>query len=150
MCSALRSDPRDDAGLRVTIAGNAHAIRQALADLVTRPPLAGLCPADRGSAEIVLAEILNNIAEHAYAGRDGPIEICLSPEKAGIACTIADIGIGMPGGQLPHGDLNHVSEVSALSEGGYGWFLIRSLTADLHYHRRRNRNELRFRIVAGQ
>lgn len=150
MCSALRSDPRDDVGLKLTIAGNAHAIRQALADLVTRPPLAGLCPADRGSAEIVLAEILNNIAEHAYAGQGGPIEICLSPEQAGIACRIADIGIGMPGGQLPSGNLNDISEVSDLSEGGYGWFLIRSLTADLHYLRRRNRNELRFRIVAGQ
>ena len=150
MCSALRSDPRENAGLKLTIAGNAPSIRQALTELALRPPLAALCVADRGSAEIVLAEILNNIAEHAYAGRGGPIELCVVAEETGIACTIIDGGVAMPNGELPRGDLHLATDARDLSEGGYGWFLIRSLTTDLRYLRRHNRNELRFRILAGQ
>lgn len=121
-----------------------------MAEMVTRPPLASLCPADRGTAEIVLAEILNNISEHAYGGRGGPIEICLLWEEMGIACTVIDTGAGMPHGQLPRGDLRVHPDAADLSEGGYGWFLIRSLTSDLRYLRQHNRNELSFRIVLGQ
>ena len=31
----------------------------------------------RGTVELVLAEVLNNVAEHAYAGGSGPVAVDL-------------------------------------------------------------------------
>lgn len=149
MRSALRSEP-GEAGLRLTIAGNSHAIRRGLSDLFLRHPLAALCAADRGTAEIVLAEVLNNIAEHGYAGQGGLIELNLVRHRTGILCTVIDKGIAMPDGALPRGELKVAGASCDLSEGGYGWFLIRTLTRDLRYRRWRGRNELRFRLVPEQ
>ena len=49
--------------------------------------LRSLSPDDRGTAEIVLAEVLNNIAEHAYARFPGQIRLSLS--QADRACCSA-------------------------------------------------------------
>jgi serine/threonine-protein kinase RsbW len=78
--------------------------------------------------ELVLAEVLNNVAEHAYAGGSGPVEVGLAPRPCGIACRIVDSGLAMPNGQLPRGTC-HRSTPGDLPEGGFGWHLIRSLTA---------------------
>jgi len=101
-----------------------------------------------GVVEIVLAEVLNNVVEHAYAehGR-GVIELDVKREGQRLTFVIRDDGRPMPGGIAPGGipqDLD-VAEKD-LPEGGFGWFLIRELTRDLRYHRTGNRNELRFFI----
>lgn len=110
-----------------------------------------LVPAsERSSAvEIVLAEVLNNIVEHAYgeSGR-GLIELEVDRAPVGLVFRIRDEGLEMPGGAVPPGapqDLD-VSERD-LPEGGFGWFLIHELTEDLAYRRVGNRNELSFRIA---
>lgn len=105
---------------------------------------------DRASAvEIVLAEALNNVVEHAYAesGR-GLVELEVDRAPAGLAFRIRDEGLEMPGGAVPPGAA-HDLDVTArdLPEGGFGWFLIHELTEDLAYRRVGNRNELTFRIA---
>ena len=51
----------------------------------------------------------------------------------------------MPGLTLPEGTLAEIgSEVEDLPEGGFGWFLIRTLTNDLSYLRLQEQNILSF------
>lgn len=136
---------------RLVTASDPDAVRQGLLALVTQPPLSGLPEDRRGIAELVLAEVLNNIVEHAYSTGSGDIEITVEERPGGIGFLVVDDGAAMPDGPPPGmlpaglgGDLDH------LPEGGFGWHLIRSLTFDLSYTRKNNRNVLSFLISEDQ
>lgn len=90
-------DP-DGAGASGTcvLSMDAHAVRAGLAHMTAGPPLSRLTPDQRGTVEVVLAEVLNNIAEHAYAGGPGKITVTLGLIGAGLACQVIDDGGAMP------------------------------------------------------
>jgi serine/threonine-protein kinase RsbW len=118
------------------------SVRAALRAITSAPPVCDLVPDQRATVELVLAEVLNNVAEHAYADRPGHVAVTVSLRPLGLACEVLDEGAAMPNnappaGQLPEGDL---------PEGGFGWHLIRSLTQDLSYRRKRGTNRLSFCI----
>jgi serine/threonine-protein kinase RsbW len=136
--------PRSDATSQLFTADPAE-VRLALARLIAASPVQDLPEDDRGTVELVLAEVLNNVAEHAYAGGSGPVEVGLCATPLGIACRIVDRGLAMPDGQVPRGDLPQAAP-DDLPEGGFGWHLIRSLTADLTYARSAGQNRLSFLI----
>ena len=128
-----------------------YSVREALAMMLALPPLCTLGPEGRGTAEIVLAEVLNNIAEHAYADRVGLVAVTISPGARGLSCLLVDQGLAMPGNRLPEGLLPPSrqpggQEVSLddLPEGGFDWHLIRSLTQDLTYLRSEGENRVSF------
>lgn len=105
----------------------------------------GLSAILRAEAELVLAEVLNNIAEHAYRGRVGPIVLRLKPCAGGVFCLLSDDGVAMPGGGLPEGQRPGIDVArDDLPEGGFGWHLIRLLTSRLRYDRRSGCNRLGF------
>lgn len=122
------------------------AVRSGLQNLFAQEPLCSLCDDTRGTAEIVMAEALNNIVEHAYAAQAGLIEIWVGLGATGLECSISDYGRPMPDFQLPKGQQHDLAQMDDLPEGGFGWFLIRSLAQDLQYQRRYNQNLLRFRL----
>ncbi len=131
-----------------TIFADSLSVRAALADLGTSLTRVGI-PSDRiETLEIVVAEVLNNIVEHAY--RDmvpGPIDIQVDAQDGALQCAVSDCGATMPGACLPQGaHPRHGSSIDDLPDGGYGWFLIRTLAQDLTYARTGGRNVLRFRI----
>ena len=103
---------------------------------------------EAGTMELVLAEVLNNIVEHAFAdGGPGRIELTITKDALGLQCRVEDNGAPMPGGMLPAGVLpSNAVEVDELPEGGFGWFLIRDLTRELSYARDGGRNLLMFRL----
>ena len=117
---------------------------QALADL-------RLSRHERDTVELVLAEVMNNVCEHAYRGSsDGLIGLQVERDGAGLLCQVLDDGLPMPGGEPPGGlpvDLDRSPH--ELPEGGFGWFLLRELTSDLAYHRIDGRNRLSFRLRVG-
>ena len=121
------------------------AVRQGLAALMAAEPLRGLSDECRGRAEIVLAEALNNIVEHAYAGAPGQIDISLRLDGAALSCHIADRGRAMPNLALPLGVLRDLGDDPP--EGGFGWFLIHSLAQSLTYARQDGQNCLRFELA---
>ncbi len=127
---------------------DALAVRHGLECLFAQEPLTCVTADMRGCAEIVMAEALNNIVEHAYSAAPGVIEISIDLGADGLECTIADRGAPMPGHSLPQGNPHVLGEVQDLPEGGFGWFLIRSLAQDLQYSRFRDQNFLRFRLPA--
>lgn len=132
--------------LHLVFRADPASIRRSLAGMLVCPPLSGLTQEARGVAELVLAEALNNVAEHAYGEEGGPVEITLRGEAEGIRCLIVDAGRSMPDGRLPEGRLPACTGATLqdLPEGGFGWHLIRALCADLAYVRRADRNHLMF------
>lgn len=94
--------------------------------------------------------MLNNIVEHAFAGRaPGQVSVSLMHADTGDAllCRVEDDGHPMPGMALPEGHMQPVAErIEDLAEGGWGWTLIRALTEEIVYERQAGRNRLHFRL----
>lgn len=144
--------PNGDMGglLHVMIPGDPVGVREGLRAVFAADLLRDIAECDRGTAEIVMAEVLNNIVEHAYAGLPGVIELKLQRRAAELICQVEDAGRPMPGARLPEGGLADFSTPDNLPEGGFGWHLIRSLARGLSYRRIAGRNVLRFRLDATQ
>lgn len=111
------------------------SVRALLADMRAYLRAANVPEATCGTVEIVLAEALNNVVEHAYDGVErGEIGLHARLGHAELVCTLSDRGAAMRAPHLPEGRLPEIGcRQEALPEGGFGWFLIRSLTRDIHY-----------------
>ena len=140
------ADPEDVAPL--LLQATPMGVRAALSEMRARfnypLPAAGTL----GMAETVLAEVLNNIVEHAY-GSTGTGEIELRMARAGtwLRVDVRDYGTEMPDGKLPGGSLPGTeSGLDGPPEGGFGWFLIRAFARDLHYQRVEGANRLTFSV----
>jgi serine/threonine-protein kinase RsbW len=138
--------------VRIGCLSSPLAVRNALQALRgALTPIAPL-PEELDAIELVLAEVLNNAVEHAYAGReDGAISITARALARGIAFEVLDEGSAMPGGVLPMGLCpERGTTLDDLPEGGFGWFMIRDLTRDLNYRRVGDCNRLTFRMNVGR
>jgi serine/threonine-protein kinase RsbW len=148
--SALMPQAPGAENLRLVFPGTVEAVRGGLRRVMDSPVLRSMTDDDRAAAEIVLAEVLNNVAEHAYARHTGEIELTLADAGFGLAVAVVDSGLPLPGLQIPDGRLNPLEGCGELPEGGFGWFLIRSLTQDLCYQRVAGHNSLSFRLAPAQ
>lgn len=123
-------------------------VRQSLLDIRSSWEEQGVGPGLCDKAEQVLAEALNNVVEHAQADTPGGkiiLETVATPR--GLGFSIRDDGAPMPNGELPAGVLKKFGDdLDDLPEGGFGWFMIRSLTSDLAYERREGWNHLNFQV----
>ncbi len=124
-------------------------VRDVLAEL--RGSLSRYAPVscDVATAEIVLAEVLNNIVEHGYQSAPGPVELRIWVDSAGLTFVVTDAGAPLPGGRPPaRGARRLPGDPGVLPESGFGWHLIHSLTDELDYDTRAGRNRLRGRVPA--
>ena len=119
------------------------ALRAAVARFARR-----ISPEDAGALELTLAEVLNNVVEHAYGSRsDGPVELALCRAAGALCCQIEDCGRPMPHLVVPDTPLPPTEvALTELAEGGWGWSLVRGLTEDLAYVRDGDCNRLTYRI----
>jgi serine/threonine-protein kinase RsbW len=145
----MLSDLADSRIVRLRFHSDPLAVREALQALFAARELDAVGSDDRGTAEIVLAEALNNVVEHAYARHRGEIEVTVRVAAGSLLCTISDHGMAMPGEAAPAGRLPGAPDQDDLPEGGFGWHLIRALSCDLAYRRLDGRNELTFRLLTG-
>lgn len=126
------------------------AVRRALDmvfDLLT--PLA-LDVEEKSTVELVLAEALNNIVEHAYPPPDmtGPIQVSIRHCKDGLHVRLRDRGRAMPDDKRQSGKPDPCEiDLADLPEGGFGWFLIQDLSRDVEYARIDGQNHLSLRIA---
>ena len=129
---------------KITTTGSDLHVREALGLLRAGLILRGVSDEVCSSSEIAMAEALNNIAEHAYAARDpGPVEIAVKISDAGVRFVLRDWGHPMPGNQLPGGTLpDNDVDLDDLPEGGFGWYMLHSLTESLSYSRQNDENQL--------
>lgn len=139
------------AELRLEFRADPVSVHQSLARMRDLPPLSGLPEEDRNVAELVLAEVLNNVVEHAYGPDGGRVTVSLAEDPAGLRCQVIDDGRAMPGERLPEGRLPGATgtEIADLPEGGFGWHLIRSLCVGLSYARVDGQNRLGFFLPRG-
>lgn len=102
----------------------------------------------KANCELVLAEVLNNIEEHSYAGQDGcKIDIHVIAQPGTILVETRDEGVPMPGLVVPEKRLPHNKVArDALPEGGFGWYLIHELAPNPIYVRKDDINYLRFKL----
>jgi len=135
--------------MRLTIQSDPLSVRSALQTIMGQFGSDELQPNDAATLEIVLAEVMNNIVEHAYRKRpDGKIRFCANKTETSIWCSFIDNGLPMPDNSTPAGLLRQLDgPTDELPEGGFGWFLIRDLAQNLTYSRIRNRNFLRLRLA---
>ena len=135
--------------LKFSFPGNTFAVRTALSCVLNKLKFMKLSKEEIGTVELILAEILNNVVEHAYASDpDGVIELHITPTETGLFCKVLDKGTPMPQGEVPIGKMTPLDcDVNDLPEGGFGWFLIRNLAHDLEYARCGDQNQLCFRIA---
>jgi serine/threonine-protein kinase RsbW len=135
-------------GLRLVFVADPPTVRDRLARVMAAPLASGLSADLRGKVELVLAEVLNNVVEHAYSFGSGHVELTIWGTAEGLVCEVVDAGAPMPGGRLPEGRLPDGAGLSAADqpEGGFGWHLIRKLTRDLAYARAGGQNRLTFTV----
>lgn len=134
------------ARLHLLIPATESAVRSGLISATSALKSMGVSEDTQGFAEILLAEVLNNIVEHAYAGRsEGSIEIEIRTDATTLRFNVRDWGVPMPGLALPEGKEHDLAvPVDDLPEGGFGWFMIHTLAQNLSYARRDDQNLLTF------
>ncbi|APX23977.1 MAG: ATP-binding protein [Rhodobacteraceae bacterium] len=142
------SDETAQQMLELSLESSPRAVRRAL--LLAMRPLEDLGWPDeaQGRVQIVLAEALNNIVEHAYRGTaDGQIRLHMT-----VTPKLAEMHLGDDGHPMPHGALPAPRKIdiggarSALPEGGFGWALIHRLCAQVCYQRDHGANRLSLRV----
>lgn len=111
--------------------------------------VANACGTANVSADVVddltigLSEALNNVAEHAYVDRVGGVWLQAEFQENAVRVSLSDHGRAMPDERLPAGQLPQWGPgIDTLPEGGFGWFLLRELTAEMCYVRQDGRNAL--------
>lgn len=131
--------------LRTGLVSTESAVRDTLATCVDALHRAGACDEEKMAFEIALAEALNNIVEHAYAGNpDGWVDIALWRCPDETLVELRDAGAPLPDGP-PNGNMPMVAGVTEpdeLPEGGFGWAMIRVLTRNVQYFRAGDQNIL--------
>lgn len=136
-------------GFILTLDCDAASVRNAIEELSERLGEQGLGTEETGTVQIVLAEVLNNVLEHAYTEdqRSGRVSVHGDWQTDGLHVSVRDTGRPMPGGAPPTGKLPAVDvQRPDLPEGGFGWFLIRDLAKDVVYRRVDGENVLSFRL----
>lgn len=138
-------------GLHLLFPSNETAVRRALATTQSALTGMGIDPDGLNLAELVLAEVLNNVVEHAYAQTPGLIELEAWEDSTLLRFKVCDEGLPMPGGKPPERKEHDLDvELQDLPEGGFGWAIIRDLTSDLDYSNDGSRNTLSFALDLGE
>ncbi len=134
----------------VSIRSSEMAVRDALDQVLAALGPLALDKDEAGTVELVLAEVLNNVVEHAYPDPEtaGVISIACSHERDGLHVQINDRGKAMPNGTVPLGAPASLDvDFDDLPEGGFGWFLIKTLAKDVLYERVGSENQLTMRLA---
>ena len=132
--------PSSNEGVRECIAVSAAFVREV-----------GGSEQDLTAVELAMAEVLNNVVEHAYGDQGvGPMTLEIEALEDEIRLRIRDSGYPMPKGRLPSGQAADTTLADfEQDEGGYGLHMIRQLAKKLRYTRVGEENHLTFRMTLG-
>ncbi len=135
--------------IHIELEGTPKEVRYALETLRERLTERQLEACNAGTLEIVLAEVLNNVVEHALVHQsDGLISLTGNYDANSWFLKVRDNGAPMPEDQIPSGKPPEVdTDLMDLPEGGFGWMMVRTLARDIVYARTdEGWNELTFSI----
>jgi serine/threonine-protein kinase RsbW len=108
---------------------------------------AGIVPAELEKLDLILEEILINVARYAYAPGTGSVEVGYWSDNAGkLRIDIVDTGRVFNPLEVDPPDLSR--GLADRPIGGLGVFLVRSLVDSIDYRREGDRNILSFTFPA--
>ncbi len=134
--------------IRLSVAEDYLSVRHGLQEFKTRFANGKSRDIDVNPIELVLAEILNNIAEHGDHASP-PEKICLkwALHKNRFSAEISDAGVAYsPLEKIRAAKKHKDTAFDNLPEGGVGWHIISALCSDIHYRRHGNINILKLQI----
>ncbi len=143
---------REDLAFSRHFIASEAAVRDVLCDVRSWLISTNILAEVHGTTELVLAEALNNIVEHAYALQSpGQVQVNIWPHADHLTFELQDNGRPLPAWRIETAELPTLDcEVSDLPEGGFGWFLIHHLTQALEYERCADQNRLCFEIAINE
>lgn len=136
---------------KVTLHGTPEAVRNGVATCMKNLASLNLDPEKLAVAELVMAETLNNIVEHAFCGQSSPGLVRLSCAYDGryLSLNFKDAGSALPEHILPRPkQFEAFNDIQSLPEGGFGWGLIHELTDEVSFKRVGRFNSLTLKIEA--
>jgi len=92
--------------------------------------------------DLVLEEILVNVANHAYGGDQGKVEVECSQSPGAFCCTVRDWGVPFNPLSTEEPDLD--ADIDDRPIGGLGLFLVTTMSNECSYTRKNDVNELTF------
>jgi serine/threonine-protein kinase RsbW len=110
-----------------------EGFEQASSDVRAALEHAGVHGRARGSAELVFEEVFSNVVRHGAASQ---IEVAVARDDNSLILSFEDDG--PPFDPLQHPDPVLPKTVEEASVGGLGLFLVRKVSAGLHYERTRD------------
>ena len=139
----------DRAFRRLTLPASSDSLQAFLDFMHAGGEAAGLSSADRDRLDLVLEELLVNVARYAYQPGTGDVEVSYSPESGGrLMLEISDNGRFF--NPLEKDDPDLALSLEDRPIGGLGVFLIRQLVDSLTYRREEGRNIISFRFPAAE
>jgi serine/threonine-protein kinase RsbW len=139
----------DSAALRLTLPASVESVAL-FREFVRSGAVAAEVPAEElEKLDLVLEEILMNIARYAYVPQTGAAEVALAPDGPGkLFVEISDWGNAFNPLDVEPPDFSR-----GLAErpiGGLGVFLVRNLVSSIAYRREADRNILSFGFPASR
>ncbi len=109
---------------------------------------AGLAPAEKDKLDLVLEELLVNVARYAYQPESGEVELAYAVDGSGaLLVEISDNGrVFNP---LHQSEPSLSGSLADRPIGGLGVFLVRQLAGSITYRRVEGRNTVSFHLPAG-
>ena len=148
MTAELPTSPRlgPDLILHSSFPATSDAVSDQIAQLSETFTGQGLSNDLLNAVTLVLAEVLNNIVEHALAEETGTeIDLSVIEETGSLVIETTDRGRPLPPDRLSGGELPNLgTDINDLPEGGFGWFIIHALVDDMTYERHEGANRLSF------
>jgi serine/threonine-protein kinase RsbW len=105
---------------------------------------AGLQPADIDKLDLVLEEILVNIARYAYEAGSGEVDVAYSTHTGSLLVEVTDRGRSFNPLEAAPPDL--VLGLADRPLGGLGVLLVKQIVGSLSYRREEGQNTLSFRF----
>jgi anti-sigma regulatory factor (Ser/Thr protein kinase) len=91
--------------------------------------------------ELVVEEVLVNISNYAYPGKDGEVKVVCRMDQPG--CLIIEIlDSGFPFNPLDQEDPDVTADIGERKIGGLGVFLMKTLMDEVYYQRLEKKNIL--------
>lgn len=150
-CAMSRSGVRSEtvqqgrvSGWNISLIATPDNVRRTLLDIRGKLVDLGTSQDLRDRVELVMAEILNNIVEHAYINpQDGDIVIRILSGATHFHIEITDHGRPLPGGRIPAPVFPKLQgRIEDLPEGGFGWLIVHTISNVRTYTRTGRQNHL--------
>lgn len=140
--------PHSSPRFKICFNGSPCGVRRALSQIREELAAAGATSDQKGRIETVMAEVLNNVVEHALADQSNSlVETQGFRQHPNWCFRVIDSGRPLPQLRLPDQGLPEVdTNLEDLPEGGFGWAMVHMLTSDISYCRQPGRNCLKFSI----